>query len=183
MARVILVTGGSRSGKSAFAQHAAEAQPGRRLYLATSVPQDAEMIARVERHRAARQGAGWETLEEPRDVAGALRRDRDHEICLVDCLTLWVSNLLLEGEKRGQEVTEAEIADRCHELLDASAGRPGFVYFVTNEVGMGIVPETALGRRFRDLAGRCNQAMAASAAEVFLVVSGLPLRIKPWCRA
>jgi adenosylcobinamide kinase/adenosylcobinamide-phosphate guanylyltransferase len=179
MARIILVTGGSRSGKSGFAQQAAEAQPGRRLYLATSVPEDVEMARRVERHRAARQGRGWDTLEEPRDVAAALRADREHTVCLVDCLTLWVSNLLLEEETAGREVTEEEIAVRARELLDACVGRPGQVYLVSNEVGMGIVPETPLGRRFRDLAGRCNQVVAAGAAEAYLIVSGIPLRIKP----
>jgi adenosylcobinamide kinase/adenosylcobinamide-phosphate guanylyltransferase len=182
MAQVILITGGSRSGKSAFAQQRAEAQPGRRLYLATSVPQDAEMVARAQRHRDARRGAGWDTLEEPHDVAGALRSDHEHEVCLVDCLTLWVSNLLLKKQEQGRDVTEEEIVARSQELLDACASRLGGVVLVTNEVGMGIVPETFLGRRFRDLAGRCNQTVAAGATEVYLVVSGVPLRIKPNCR-
>jgi adenosylcobinamide kinase / adenosylcobinamide-phosphate guanylyltransferase len=178
MARVVLVTGGSRSGKSAFAQRTAETVAGRRLYLATSVPEDPEMHLRVQRHRAAR-GPGWDTTEEPRDLAGVLRSDRDHTVCLVDCLTLWVSNLLFAAHQQGCEVTEEEIAGRSQELLEASAGRSGLVVFVTNEVGMGIVPDTAVGRRFRDLAGRCNQTVAAGAAEVYLVVSGIPLRIKP----
>ncbi len=177
MARIVLVTGGSRSGKSAFAQRIAEAEPPPRLYIATSGrPQDAEMAERVRRHQAAR-GMGWRTAEVTEDLAGVLSSDRAHAVCLVDCLTLWVSNLLLAAN--GHEFAEEDVVRHGQAVLNASADRSGLAVFVTNEVGMGIVPDTALGRRFRDLAGRCNQTIAAGADEVYLLVSGIPVRIKP----
>ncbi|HTU03652.1 MAG TPA: bifunctional adenosylcobinamide kinase/adenosylcobinamide-phosphate guanylyltransferase [Candidatus Sulfotelmatobacter sp.] len=179
MGRIVLVTGGSRSGKSAFAQRAAEALAGRRLFLATCQVSDGEMAARVRRHQEARRAGTWDSCEEPLDLEGALRAHGAHDVCLVDCLTLWVSNLLLHGEAQGRDVTEEDVVARCSGILEACASRPGVVYFVTNEVGMGIVPENVLARRFRDLAGRCNQAIAAAADEVYLVVSGVPLRVKP----
>jgi adenosylcobinamide kinase / adenosylcobinamide-phosphate guanylyltransferase len=173
-----LITGGSRSGKSAYAQSLAEALPGPRAYLATCPVIDTEMAERVKRHREARDAALWETIEEPVDLTGAIGRASAHRVLLVDCLTLWVNNLLYEAEQRGELFTEETTAQRSRELIDACGAFAGTVIFVTNELGMGIVPENEAARRFRDCAGRCNQVIAAAAAEVTLVVSGLPLRLK-----
>jgi len=178
MARVILVTGGGRSGKSTFAQRLAESMTGRRAYIATCPVIDDEMAERVRKHREARSAAAWTTIEEPLDLASVLRSDGGHGICLVDCLTLWVNNLLYEAGKEGRDVTEEEIARSCSEILEAGKGRPGTVIFVTNEVGLGIIPENPLARRYRDLAGRCNQVIAAGAETVVLLVSGIPVTIK-----
>ncbi len=173
-----LVTGGSRSGKSAYAQTLAEALPGPRAYLATCPVIDAETAERVKRHREARSAAAWETIEEPLDLAGAIGRAAAYPVLLVDCLTLWVNNLLYEAEQRGEIFTEEAAAQRSREVIDACRVFPGTVIFVTNEVGMGIVPESEAVRRFRDCAGRMNQLIAAAAEEVTLVVSGVPLRLK-----
>jgi len=178
VARVVLVTGGSRSGKSAYAQGLAEGMPGRREFVATCPPIDEELRARIGRHRAAREGRGWETLEEAVDLAGVVRGAREYGVLLIDCLTLWVNNLMYEAEREGRGVEEAEVEGRCREALAACAERPGAVIFVTNEVGMGIVPENPASRRFRDLAGRCNQVTGAGADEVTLMVCGIPVRVK-----
>jgi adenosylcobinamide kinase/adenosylcobinamide-phosphate guanylyltransferase len=178
MARVILVTGGGRSGKSTFAQGLAESLGGRRTFIATCPVIDDEMAQRVRKHREARSAAAWTTIEEPVELAKALRSDGVHEICLVDCLTLWVNNLLYEAGKDGLDVTEEEIAGRCAEILDACKSRTGTVIFVTNEVGLGIIPDNPLARKYRDLAGRCNQVIAAGAETVVLLVSGIPVTIK-----
>ena len=178
MARVILVTGGSRSGKSRHAQELAEKAGGQRIFVATCPAVDAEMEERIQRHREARQDRGWDTIEEPVDLEGVLRLLDRGEVLLVDCLTLWVNNLMYEGEKEGREVTEDEVAERCCRVLDACSGREGTVLFVTNEVGLGIVPDNPLARRYRDLVGRCNQVMAAGADQVMFMVSGLPMRLK-----
>lgn len=179
MAKIILITGGSRSGKSAFAQKTAEALPGPRAYIATSPVTDPEMAERIRRHREARHGKGWETVEEAVDIAGAIRRAEGCRVLLVDCLTLWINNLLFEAEKRGELFTEEAAAGRCRELTDACGAFGGTVIFVTNELGMGIVPDNEMARRFRDIAGRCNQQIAAAADVVTLVVSGIPLHLKP----
>ena len=178
MKGIHLITGGSRSGKSAYAQMLAEALPGPRAYVATCPIIDAETAERVKRHREARGAAAWETIEEPVDLAGAIGRAVAYRVLLVDCLTLWINNLLYDAEKRGESFTEETTVIRCREVIADCRAFPGSVIFVTNEVGMGIIPENEAARRFRDCAGRCNQLIAAAAAEVTLVVSGIPLRLK-----
>ena len=178
MAEIILITGGSRSGKSAFAEKTAEALPGPRTYIATCPPIDPEMEERIRKHREARRGKGWETIEETVDLAGAVRRAGACRVLLVDCLTLWINNLLYEAEKRGEIFTEEAAVGRCRELTDSCGAFGGTVIFVTNELGMGIVPDSETARRFRDIAGRCNQEIAAAADTVTLVVSGIPFHLK-----
>jgi len=178
MAEIHLITGGSRSGKSAYAQKLAEALPGPRVYVATCPVIDPEMEIRVKRHREARSASDWETIEEPVDLAGALRRAAAYRVVLVDCLTLWVNNLLYEDEGRGTVFTEEATAARCREVIDACRPLPGTIIFVTNELGMGIIPLSEPARRFRDCAGLCNQLIAMAAGTVTLVVSGLPLLLK-----
>jgi adenosylcobinamide kinase / adenosylcobinamide-phosphate guanylyltransferase len=165
---VTLVLGGARSGKSAYGERLIEAC-GRGLYLATAEAGDAEMAERIRHHRE-RRGGAWETVEEPLELAAMLARHaRPDRPILVDCLTLWLSNLL--GAER---TIEAESAA----LLGALPALPGAVVFVSNEVGLGIVPSTPLGRAFRDHAGRINQAIAGAAHRVVFVAAGLPLPLK-----
>jgi adenosylcobinamide kinase/adenosylcobinamide-phosphate guanylyltransferase len=178
MAEIHLITGGTRSGKSAYAQKRAEALPGPRAYLATCPVIDGETAERVKRHQEARGAADWETIEEPVDLAGAISRAATCRVLLVDCLTLWVNNLLYEAERRGETFTEELAAERTCELIAACRAFPGTITFVTNELGMGIVPTDEATRRFRDCAGRMNQMIAAAAAEVTFVVSGIALRLK-----
>ena len=168
MAEIILVTGGSRSGKSGYAQKLAEALPGPRAYVATCPVIDPEMAERVEKHREARRASDWETIEETVDLAGVIRRAGAYRVLLVDCLTLWVNNLFYEAGDGETIFTEEAMADRCRELIDACGAFPGTILFVTNELGMGIVPDNETARRFRDCAGRCNQMMAAAAGTVTL---------------
>jgi adenosylcobinamide kinase/adenosylcobinamide-phosphate guanylyltransferase len=167
--RVTLVLGGARSGKSAYAEAFIEQAAPAALYLATAEPLDAEMVERVRRHRA-RRGARWTTLEEPLALVDRLRTEaRSGRPILVDCLTLWLSNLLLAGR---------DIERESAALLDALPRLEGPVVFVANEVGLGIVPENALARAFRDHAGRLNQRLAAQADRVVFIAAGLPLILK-----
>jgi adenosylcobinamide kinase / adenosylcobinamide-phosphate guanylyltransferase len=163
-----LVLGGARSGKSAFAETlACEAAPDR-VYLATATAGDDEMAARIAHHRA-RRGAGWRTIEEPLELVAVLAREAGAgRAVLVDCLTLWLSNLMHAG--RDVEAATQELV-AC--LLQARG-----IVLVSNEVGLGLVPETPLGRRFRDAQGRLNQAIAAVADNVVFIAAGLPLWLK-----
>ena len=177
MANIILIVGGCRSGKSAYAQQAAESLPAPRLYVATCPVFDDELAQRVEAHRLARSGRGWETVEEQIDLAGVLGRSR-HQAVLVDCVTLWINNLMYSAQQESRDLTESAVAQQCCEVLEAAAACPGTVLFVTNEVGMGIVPDIPASRRYRDLAGRANQTIAARADAVTLVSCGIPLHLK-----
>ncbi len=175
MNRIVLITGGARSGKSAFAQGYAEALAAARLYIATSPPGlDAEIAERITRHQEERRGRGWETVEEEVETAAVIKRAAAGAVILLDCLTMWVSNL----QWRDKIVDEAGIGLYCQGLISACREREGAVVLVSGEVGCGIVPETAVVRRYRDLLGRCNQLIAAAADEVFLVSCGIPLQIK-----
>jgi len=178
MAEIILVTGGSRSGKSSYAQKQAEELPGSRLYVATCPVIDPEMEERIRKHRAARSGRGWETIEETVDLAGVIRRNGAGRTILVDCLTLWINNLLYAEQKGGAALTEEIIVEYCRELVAACREITGTVFLVANEVGMGIVPDNETARRFRDIAGRCNQEIARAANKVTLLVCGIPLPVK-----
>jgi adenosylcobinamide kinase / adenosylcobinamide-phosphate guanylyltransferase len=161
-----LVLGGARSGKSAYAE---SLLGGGGLYLATGQALDDEMAARIAEHRQ-RRGPGWTTIEEPLDLADCLlRHARPDRPILVDCLTLWISNLMHHGR---------DVATACDGLCDVLCRAAGPVVLVSNEVGMGLVPDTALGRAFRDAQGRVNQHVAASCQRVVFVAAGLPLFLK-----
>lgn len=165
----LFVLGGARSGKSRYAQQRAEALPGRHVFIATAEAWDDEMADRIARHREDRD-ARWRTVDAPRDLVAALdAASGTGAVALVDCLTLWASNLLL---------ADAEMDRETAALAQAIARFEGDLILVANEVGFGIVPDNALARRFRDVAGRINQAVAAVADEVVLVVAGLPMRVK-----
>lgn len=167
--RTTLVLGGARSGKSALAERLVLSTRLRSLYVATGRAWDDEMASRIAHHRD-RRGAGWTTIEEPLALAETLRRHAAADAAiLVDCLTLWVTNLMLEDGD-----VEAEGAALAA-LLPALPGR---IVVVSNEVGLGIVPDNAMARAFRDHAGRLNQAVAAVAAQVVFIAAGLPLVLK-----
>ncbi|AYJ85028.1 bifunctional adenosylcobinamide kinase/adenosylcobinamide-phosphate guanylyltransferase (plasmid) [Sphingomonas paeninsulae] len=166
----LLVLGGARSGKSRYAQIRAEVLTGQLIYLATAQAFDQEMRERIALHRSDR-GTRWSTVEEPLELAETITKCSTPEtVVLVDCLTLWTSNLML-AERDTVAATEG--------LLRAVSGARGPVILVANEVGLGIVPDNALARQFRDAAGRVNQEMAAGIDEVVMMFAGLPLALKP----
>ena len=179
---ITLVLGGARSGKSAFAEQllAAVAQPV--VYIATATAGDAEMAKRIAQHRA-RRPAQWRSIEAPLDLAGALQRHAAANTCvLVDCLTLWLSNLLFE---RGTDYPEngpidpgPQFARRRDAVLDVLPQLPGQIVLVSNEIGFGVTPLGAVSRFFVDEAGRLNQRVAALAQQVRLIVAGCPLAVK-----
>ena len=177
MAKIILITGGARSGKSSFALQKAEEIEGRHCFVATCPVLDKEMAERIERHRKERSKQIWDTVEEPVCLDEVLSR-ASHDVYLVDCLTLWINNHLETCERENIDCTESFIGDATERLLTAIETVEATVIFVTNEVGLGIVPSNALARRYRDLVGLCNRLVAAAAAEVVLVSCGLPIFLK-----
>jgi adenosylcobinamide kinase / adenosylcobinamide-phosphate guanylyltransferase len=185
-----LLGGAVRSGKSRFALRLAAPLGPRRTFVATAEPLDAEMALRIERHRAERLATGFVTVEEPvalancleslwglpDDRSGAVARPSDAlppDVVIVDCLTLWISNLLVRGEP------ESTIWERVERLRAALRSRRSQVILVSNEVGMGVVPETPLGRTFRDLMGELHQRLASDADQVYVGTMGLLLRLHP----
>jgi adenosylcobinamide kinase / adenosylcobinamide-phosphate guanylyltransferase len=170
-AEIVLVGGGVRSGKSAFALHLARGLGARRLLVATAQAFDREMEERIAAHRAERGGA-FLTVEEPLDLAGALER-ADGDVVVVDCLTLWISNLLLRGDG------PAAVAAQVEDVAGVLSRRRVHAVLVTNEVGMGVVPESALGRAFRDATGRAHQRLARDADRIYLAALGCVLRLRP----
>jgi adenosyl cobinamide kinase/adenosyl cobinamide phosphate guanylyltransferase len=170
MALTVLL-GGARSGKSTLALRRASTFGGPVVFVATGEARDGEMEERIARHRAERP-AGWKTVEAPLDLAGALERDVPPGACaIVDCLSLWVANLLQRGDD------EEAIVRRAAGVAVFAAARPGPTIAVSNEVGMGVVPPYELGRRYRDVLGRVNAAWVDVAAEAALVVAGRPLAL------
>lgn len=166
-ASITLVLGGARSGKSRFAESLLSEYQGHRLYLATAQAGDEEMRQRILEHQA-RRGAGWHTIEAPLDIATPIA-GAGGESVLVDCLTLWLSNLM---------AAEIDVGQATDGLCRVLAKANGPVVLVSNETGLGIVPDNALAREFRDHAGRLNQAIAAVADRVYFIAAGLPLTLK-----
>ena len=165
-----LVIGGARSGKSRHAEAMARRSGLDRVYLATATPFDDEMRERIARHRAERAADGWRTVEEPLALVGALEREAAPGLILLcDCLTLWLSNVMLGGH---------DVEAACASLAAALPDLAGPAIFVSNEVGWGIVPDNRLARDFRDAQGRLNQRVAALCGRVVLVAAGLPLVLK-----
>lgn len=176
---LILVTGGSRSGKSGFALELARAYEGPRIFLATAQPFDDEMARRIARHQRDRP-AGWELREEPLHVPEALAVAlKSAHTVILDCVTVWVANLLLGDDSFDEGSAAAQAISLVSRARAAEASAGSAVIVVTNEVGSGIVPDNAVSRRFRDCAGRANQVIAREADEVYSMISGIPIRIKP----
>lgn len=170
---LVFVTGGARSGKSDYAMSIAEKSGGRLVYIATATPGDDEMRDRIENHKRSR-GMNWNTIEETLDLSGAVSSLGGEGAVIIDCLTLWLTNIMMQDMEAFEDVA----VNKARELADALRAFKGTAVVVSNEVGLGIVPENALSRRFRDVAGLANRVMAASADEVYLVVSGIPVKIK-----
>jgi adenosylcobinamide kinase/adenosylcobinamide-phosphate guanylyltransferase len=163
-----LVLGGARSGKSRYAEQAVMALPAPWIYIATAEPFDDEMNARIFEHRG-RRGGQWHTVDAPLDLAGAIGGAPPAATILIDCLTLWLNNLMFKGRDTDAETYRLEAALAAHQAP---------AVLVSNEVGSGIVPDNAQARRFRDLQGKLNQRIAARADRVVLLVAGLPMAVK-----
>jgi adenosylcobinamide kinase/adenosylcobinamide-phosphate guanylyltransferase len=177
---LILLLGGARAGKSTYAMKLAQdserASGGEICFIATAQGLDEDMTKRIARHRAERP-AHWRTIEEPYQIDEALEQAAETGIVVVDCLTLFVSNWLMRHEDEHE--CEQFVRRITHNFLAVARTRQQTIICVSNEVGLGVVPDTNLGRVFRDLLGRVNQEFAAAADDVYLLIAGLPLQLKP----
>ncbi len=178
MAHLTYISGGCRSGKSNYAQKLAESLPGKRAYLATCPLIDEEMEQRIAHHQQQRSNQEWETIEAPLDLIAAIEQTSHFDVLLIDCLTLWINNLLYEAEQREESLTEQIIAEQCTELVNVCRKTNQTIIFVTNELGMGLVPTDSISRLYRDCLGRCNQTIAKLADKAIFMVSGIPLILK-----
>lgn len=188
MSTITLIIGGARSGKSAWAQRLAEESGRSVLFLATATAGDPEMAARIAAHRAARP-AHWRTIESPSALASTVRSHaRPDDLVLVDCLTLWVSNVVLDrvGDTRNVSSVpsrvwrsiQADLVAEVRDLIDTARASQVSLILVSNEVGMGIVPAHPLGRQYRDLLGQVNRVAASLADSVILMIAGLPIDLR-----
>ncbi len=178
--RIIFVLGGAKSGKSRFALEKADLMGGKKLYIATAQALDCEMEKRIEKHRLER-GEEWVTIEEPLNIAGSIEENKDsYNVILIDCLTLWLNNLMGEdgSELQDGKAYKERFLIETESLIDSCIDSSSYIIIVSNEVGLGIVPENFLARRFRDIAGGVNRRVANAADEVFFLMSGIPLRLK-----
>ena len=171
---LIFITGGARSGKSNLAVKLAEKLKGKAAFIATAQAGDDEMADRISKHKSSRP-EDWITFEEPIDITSVIVKAQNYKVIIVDCLTILVSNLMLDNNFINND---NEIFSRIVKLSEVSKKFDGTIIIVSNEVGMGIVPDNPLARRFRDLAGRANQIIAESAHEVYVCFSGIPVKIK-----
>ncbi|MDP4125518.1 MAG: bifunctional adenosylcobinamide kinase/adenosylcobinamide-phosphate guanylyltransferase [Bacillota bacterium] len=188
MSQFTLITGGARSGKSQFAELLAASTKRPVIYIATAQVWDDEMARRVRKHQEQRPST-WRLIEEPQNIRETLLQLKDEDgVILLDCVTLWLSNLLLQGQTKPTSTSELnqvkfsdlepQIAAEVDEVARLAREIKPQVIFVTNEIGQGIVPEYPLSRAYRDVVGRCNRILAQSANEVYLVVAGFPMEIK-----
>ena len=179
MGKIVLVTGGARSGKSSFAEKYIKEHGHAIAYIATAQILDEEMQQRINEHQK-RRSSDWHTAEAPFEAENAINACQKYDAILFDCLTVYMSNIIClpQMEKLEANKIEDEILSAVKKLAEAAAAHKGITVFVTNEVGSGIVPENKLARQYRDIAGKCNQYMAQNADEVYFVVSGIPIKIK-----
>lgn len=183
--KLIFITGGARSGKSASALRLAGSISGKKAYLATAQPLDREMAERIKKHRSDRDDC-WATIEEPLDISDIIKKNSKYNVILLDCLTLWISNLMHKkttGNLQETGITDVKTISKAvyrevDNLINACRVSNANLIIVSNEVGLGIVPDNPLARLFRDIAGFANQKMAEAADEAYFVVSGITTRIK-----
>jgi len=176
--KIWFVLGGNRSGKSRYALELAESAAPERIFIATAPSLDAEMGERIRLHRKEREQRDWQTIEAPLDPTRAVQEAGGSSVVLIDCITMWINNLLYEREKQNETIDEPEMTRQAETLLGACRSRTGTTVIVSNETGLGIIPATPLSRRFVDLAGRCNQTIAREADRVYFVAAGIPMEIK-----